>query len=214
MGKRTWTCVTCRKSYRRKPSLKSFECPTCHRPCESVPWYIRIPSPKQTKEWDTFWSEYKANKALQDDAEREAQKNAAFRPQPKKSTGGPRVSYIDGICAPLVKTLKHSAGLPAHQLAGHAANVDFWVNETRHCLAVIDGYQKRFERLRAGQAEYEEKHQLVSKTTPIQRGAKHNARQESRRLVCEAVEKFLTRCHREGLLSEKDLMATLHSLGM
>jgi len=62
---------------------------------------------------------------------------------------------------PLIKTLNHSAGLPVHQLAGHAANADFWVNETIHCLAVIDGYQKRFERLRAGQAEYEKNHNLA-----------------------------------------------------
>src|SRR4051812_8873222 len=34
MGKRTWTCVTCRKSYQRKPSLKLVDCPTCQRPCE------------------------------------------------------------------------------------------------------------------------------------------------------------------------------------
>jgi hypothetical protein len=213
MGKRTWSCVTCRKSYRRKPSLTSVECPMCHSPCESVPWWVRIPSPKQSKEWDTFWSEYKANKALQEDVEREAQKMATPGPQVKRFPAEPRVSYIDGICAPLVKTLKHSAGLPVHQLAGHAANVDFWVNETRHCLSVIDGYQKRFERLRAGQAEYEKKHNLVSKTPPIQRGAKHNARQESRRLVCEAIERFLVRCNREGLLSEKDLKTALDSLG-
>ena len=124
------------------------------------------------------------------------------------------MSYIDGICAALVKTLKHSAGLSAKQLAGHAANVDFWVDETRHCLAVIDGYQKRFERLRAGQAEYEKKQDLVIKTTPIQRGVKHNARLASRRLVCEAIETFLARCHREGLLAEKDLKTALHSLGI
>jgi len=214
MGKRTWTCVTCRKSYRRKPSLTSVACPICQQPCESVPSWIRIPSPKLTKEWDAFWFEYKANKAREEEVEREAQKMAALRPQPKKSPAKPRVSYIDGICAPLVKTLEHSAGLPVHQLAGHAANVDFWVSETKHCLAVIDGYQKRFERLRAGQAEYEKKHNFVGKTPPIQRGAKHTARQESRRLLRQAIEKFLSRCHQEGLLSEKDLKMTLHSFGI
>jgi hypothetical protein len=214
MGKRTWTCVTCRMSYRRKPSLKSVKCPTCQRPCESVPLWIRIPSPKQTKEWDAFWSDYKAKKALQEDMEREAQKMAELRPRPKKSPAEPRISYVEGICVPLIKTLNHSAGLPVHQLAGHAANTDFWVKEAIHCLAVIDGYQKRFERLRAGQAEYEKDHNRRSKTPPIQRGSKHNARQESRRLVCESIQKFLARCHQEGLLSEKDLKKNLHALGI
>jgi hypothetical protein len=140
MGKRTWTCVTCRKSYRRKPSLKSVECPSCQRPCELVPWWMRIPSPKKTKEWDVFWSNYKSNKAVQEDAEREAERAAALR-APKASPAKPRVSYFDGICAPLVRTLEHSACLPVHQLAGHAANLEFWVNEAKHCLAVIEGYQ-------------------------------------------------------------------------
>src|SRR3974390_3193362 len=117
MGKRTWTCVTCRKSYRRKPSLKSVECPACQQPCELVPWWMRIPSPKETKEWDTFWADFKANKAVQEDVEREAQKAAALRTPPKSASAKPRVSYIDGICAPLVRTLEHSAGLPVHQLA-------------------------------------------------------------------------------------------------
>ena len=139
---------------------------------------------------------------------------AALRPQPKTSLARPRVSYIGGICAPLVKTLEHSAGLPVHQLAGHAANVDFWVSETKHCLAVIDGYQKRFERLRAGQAEYEKRHNLVGKTPRIQRGATHTARLERRRLVCQAIEKFLNRCYQEGLLSKNELNMRLHSLGI
>jgi len=214
MGKRTWTCVTCRKSYRRKPSLTSVECPTCHRPCELVPLRVRLPSPKESKEWDTFWSEFKANKARRELVEREAEKMATRFPQVKRSPAEPRVSYIDGICAPLVKTLKHAAGLPVHQLAGHASNVDFWMNETKHCLAVIDGYQNRFERLCAGQAEYERKHNLVTTTPPIRRGAKHTARQESRRSVCEAIEKFLTRCCREDLLSKKDLRTALDTIGL
>jgi hypothetical protein len=174
---------------------------------------MRIPSPKKAKEWETFWSDYEANKAVREDAERVAQKAAAFRPAPKVSAAKPRVSYIDAICAPLVRTLEHSAGLPVHQLAGHAANVDFWVSETKHCLAVIDGYQNRFERLRSGQAEYEMKHNVVNKAPPIQRAAKHYARQECRRSVCQAIEKFLTRCHRECLLSEKDLKNALDSVG-
>jgi hypothetical protein len=214
MGKRTWSCVACRKSYQRKLSLKSVECPTCHRPCESAPSWTRTPSPKRTTEWDAFWSEHMAKKAAEEEVRQVAQKMAALQPQPKASHSRPRVSYITGICAPLVKTLQHTAGLPAHQLAGHAANVDFWVGETKHCLAVIDGYQKRFERLRAGQADYEKKQNMIGKTSRIQRGAKHAGRLECRRLVCQAIARFLTRCHREGLLGEKDLNTALRSLGL
>src|SRR5437867_496289 len=218
MSKRTWICVPCRKSYRRKQSITSVECPSCHGTCECVDSRIRIPSPKRTMEWDEFWVRYKAQK--QDEkafleashrVERECPEIA--RRSRRLAAAENRVAYVEDICAPLIKALNHSAGLPAHQLAGHAANVDFWISEAKHCLTVIDGYQERFGRLRAGQAEYEKQHEVVGTGSPLRRGAKDQARQELRRAVCEAIEQFLGRCHQEGLLSEKDLKAALGSLG-
>jgi hypothetical protein len=213
MSKRTWTCVPCRKSYRRKQSITSVECPSCHGPCESVHCSVRIPSPKQIKEWDEFWTQYKADKALREDIERVDREFATHSPRTKKPSAKPRVAYVDGICAPLIKTLNHSAALPTHQLAGHAANVEFWISEAKHCLTVIDGYQVRFDRLRAGQAAYEERHEVVNTSAPIRRGTKDQARQELRRAVGEAIERFLVRSHQEGLLSDKDLKAAFGSLG-
>lgn len=213
MSKRTWTCVPCRKSYRRKQSITSVECPSCHGLCVSVHWSVRIPSPKRIKEWDEFWAQYKADEALREDVERVNREIAPHGPRTKKPSAEPRVAYLDGICAPLIKTLNHSAALPAHQLAGHAANVEFWISETRHCLTVIDGYQERFDRLRAGQAAYEARHDVMSPGAPVRRGAKDSARQELRRAVGEAIERFLVRCQREGLLSDKYLKTALGSLG-
>lgn len=37
--------------------------------------------------------------------------------------------------------------MPSHLLAGHAANLDFWADEVAHCLAVLDSYETRFERM-------------------------------------------------------------------
>jgi hypothetical protein len=66
MSNRTWTCIHCRKSYRRSQSITAVECPTCHEPCEYVHWKIRVPSPKRIKAWDEFWSKYNAEKSLLD----------------------------------------------------------------------------------------------------------------------------------------------------
>jgi len=64
MSNRTWTCLTCRKSYRRDRSIISVKCSMCHGLCECVHWKIRVPSPKRTKAWDEFWAAYKSEKAL------------------------------------------------------------------------------------------------------------------------------------------------------
>jgi hypothetical protein len=64
MSNRTWTCISCRKSYRRSQSVTAVYCPTCHGPCEYVHWKIRIPSPKRTKAWNSFWSKYRVEKSL------------------------------------------------------------------------------------------------------------------------------------------------------
>jgi hypothetical protein len=124
-----------------------------------------------------------------------------------------RVPYLEAISRPLIETVNHAAALPVEQLAGHAANLDFWVSETRHCLAVIDGYQQRFARLQAGQAEYEKRHEGVASGPPLRRGSKEHGRAELRRALCEAIERFLSRCHQEGLVSAKAMRASLKVLG-
>jgi hypothetical protein len=138
----------------------------------------------------------------------------AARRKRRLATAKKRVAYVERISKPLVETLKHLAALPVNQLAGHAANLDFWIREANHCLSVIDGYQDRFDRLRKAQAEYEKQHRVVSTSVPLRRGAQHHNRQELRQAVCVVVERFLVRCHRENLLSEKELPSALRTLGI
>lgn len=64
MSNRTWTCVSCRKSYRRVQTVTAVACPHCHQPCEYVHWKMRVPSPRRPKEWDEFWARYRAEKSL------------------------------------------------------------------------------------------------------------------------------------------------------
>src|SRR5689334_16031908 len=53
--------------------------------------------------------------------------------------------YLVAICDALAKTLEHAAGVPARLLLGYAATFDFWWDEVRHAVEVIDGYQGRFK---------------------------------------------------------------------
>ena len=64
MSQRTWVCVPCHKSYRRRQDVPSLPCPMCQEACEYVHWKIRIPSPKRPKAWERFWEKYRAEKAL------------------------------------------------------------------------------------------------------------------------------------------------------
>lgn len=64
MSNRTWACVDCRKSYRRSQDAEAPVCAVCRRPCEHVEWKVRIPSPRRTREWDEFWTEYRAEQKL------------------------------------------------------------------------------------------------------------------------------------------------------
>ena len=51
--------------------------------------------------------------------------------------------------------------LNRHQLAGQAVNLDFWLAQLRNGLEVIDGYGKRFQRLKAAQAKHVTEHRTT-----------------------------------------------------
>jgi hypothetical protein len=178
-----------------------------------------IPSPNRAKEWEKFWTTYKAQEKATAAFQVALQRIEQETPQAKRrkrrlAVVENHVPYVESISTPLIETLNHSAGLPANQLAGHAANVDFWINEAQHCLAVIDGYQNRFDRLRAAQTEYEKQQCIPSNAPPLRRGTQDHKRQELRRALCDAIERFLTRCRDDNLLSERNLHSALRSLGI
>lgn len=59
-----------------------------------------------------------------------------------------------------------------HQLAGQAANLDFWMAEAAHAIATLDDYPSRFHRLRDAQVGWVEAHGTkVSGYCPQCRGA-------------------------------------------
>jgi hypothetical protein len=61
------------------------------------------------------------------------------------------MSYSIEQAGLLARQLERFAMLEEHQLAGHVANLEFWLGEACRLLATIDGYPDRFRRLRDGQ---------------------------------------------------------------
>ena len=59
----------------------------------------------------------------------------------------------------------------AHQLAGHNANIRFWINEVKESLIVLDNYNNRFYAMRDGQLAWIENHgEPIHEYCPICQG--------------------------------------------
>lgn len=111
------------------------------------------------------------------------------------------MTYIDEISSALVRVLTHACDGPPDRFAGYAANADFWVGETRHCLDVIDGYDKRFRKLKvatAGGREF---------VPPPRQSTQHSERAAAKRAVLEIARRFLARCEKTRSMPEAELIA-------
>jgi hypothetical protein len=64
------------------------------------------------------------------------------------------MSFSTDMAALVANQLARFVTLNRHQLAGQAANLDFWLAQVRHALAVIDGYGVRFVRMYGAQEQY------------------------------------------------------------
>lgn len=113
--------------------------------------------------------------------------------------------YVQDIIEPLIKTLDHTAGLPVHQLAGHVANLEFWVGEVDHAFQVIDGYPKRFKNLRQGERRYAETHPVWYGAARVGPSTRDDELTVLRRELTESITRVLNRCLKEGLLSGSEI---------
>ena len=64
------------------------------------------------------------------------------------------MSFSTDMAKLVADQLSRFVTLRPHQLAGQAANLDFWLAQVRHALSVIDGYGVRFIRLHAAQEQH------------------------------------------------------------
>lgn len=118
----------------------------------------------------------------------------------------------------LADQLSRFATLNRHQLAGQAANLEFWEAQARHAFDVIDGYGRRYERMKAAQARHVTEHgtevyrlddyEHTHRPPPPPRRLPSGELADARRAVGDAFYHFLVRLFREGMLAEDAVRAT------
>lgn len=132
------------------------------------------------------------------------------------------MAYSSEIAKTLTVQITKFVTLNRHQLAGHVANLDFCLAEVRHCLDVIDGYDRRFEQMKTGQTKHVSEHGTVEfslddpcctqRTAPPPRRVSGAELGEARRNLCDATYRFLVRCFNEGFIQEDLFRRTCGSL--
>lgn len=136
------------------------------------------------------------------------------------------MSYTTDIAATLTAQLAKFMTLNRHQLAGQVANLDFWVNEVRHVLAVIDGYPDRFDHMTRAQQAYVAEHDVREivhprfsdtidwKSPEKTRRVPHGPMQEARTQLCDTFYRLLVHVFRAGFINESTVRRTSQSLGI
>jgi len=122
------------------------------------------------------------------------------------------VSFSTDLAKLVSDQVSRFVTLNRHQLAGHVANLDFWTDQVRHCLAAIDGYERRFQQLKTAQAQHIAEHRTIefSLSDPCDMGdmparpskVPIGELEDARRTLCEATRSFLRRCLKEGFITE------------
>jgi hypothetical protein len=134
------------------------------------------------------------------------------------------MSYSTDIGDLVAKQLSRLTTLNRHQLAGQVANLDFWLGEVQHALAVIDGYGARSTQMHAAQEQHVSAHGTTEfdldydwdtkrRASPPRRVPGHQL-EKARRNLTQAASRFLDRCRSEGFLSEDQFSAAMESLGV
>lgn len=127
------------------------------------------------------------------------------------------MSFSTQMADLVANQLSRFVTLNRHQLAGQVENLDFWLAEVRHALAVIDGYGVRFVRLHAAQEHSVAAHNITASEIgegnnrspkEVRRVPDRELRQARQKLV-EAATSFLDRCRVEGLVTEEIVAAAL-----
>ena len=105
------------------------------------------------------------------------------------------------------------ATLNRYQLAGHLSNLDFWIDEVRHRVGVIDTYVARFRRLKEAHDAYFDSDSLRCTQTPALRRVPHTELHAARRELLDALYAFLLRLYRERLIGEARVRAICRDVG-
>ncbi|QDT47646.1 hypothetical protein Pan258_16820 [Symmachiella dynata] len=104
------------------------------------------------------------------------------------------MSYVDDVSLSLAHVLDQAAFHKDARLAGYAANLDFWVEEIRHCLDVLAGYQQRFNRLVDARREFALERNVELDQAWITRTTTDDELQKLEQRVKSSAQNFLKVC--------------------
>jgi hypothetical protein len=138
-----------------------------------------------------------------------------------------KASYTTEQAALLATQLERLATGGPHQVAGQFANLEFWLDEAVHALAVIAGYPRRFHALRDAQQHWVSAHHTTTLYCAMCNGrcelgprsplpptrTSSSDLDEARRAVQQGCRRLLVRCHRLGLLDAAALSAACDRIG-
>lgn len=135
----------------------------------------------------------------------------------------PPLSFSQDLANIVAEQVERFSLLRNYHLAAHVPNLDFWISQVRNALAALDGYDFRFENLKAAQNEYVRQHQITvpSRIDPLdfftpegpRRIPGHELGKARRRLVA-ATARFLKCLLREQLITGNRLQEISLSLGI
>jgi hypothetical protein len=130
--------------------------------------------------------------------------------------------YAINLTNELIRVLRRANELPPHRLAGYAANIDFWMDEVKHRMVLIDGYVARFKKMREatknytyhdplmGYDKYGEPIHIPDKRTT--KSWKSREQQELRDILLKWGRKFLKRCFQEGFIEQQKAVELCHHI--
>ena len=134
------------------------------------------------------------------------------------------MSFTENLAQVVSEQMERFETLNTYQLAGHTANLDFWISQASHALETLDGYEPRFRLLKSAQTEYVKIHQIIlrSPTDPSDpyttgppdppRRVPDDQRREARRRVVDATYRFLVRLCKADLITPTRLQAICQEL--
>jgi len=112
--------------------------------------------------------------------------------------GGPAAPYVPSVTESLIVTLEYQSGIEPPELAGYAANIDFWMSEVRHRLALIDGYPQRFRVFaEAAGGQHRKMGESGSRPAP---NLTEGILEELRRRLVRATARWIAHVSRHGLI--------------
>jgi hypothetical protein len=145
------------------------------------------------------------------------------------------MAYSLEIADAISRTVGKFVTLNNYQLAGHVANLDFWIRQVKNALDAVDGYSKRQRTLEQAQKQYISAHDTrqffpqdatlqrefpddpcyeLGKAQPDRWRVDSETLKTKRREIVDSFYGFMVRCHREALVSDEAAKRALSECGI